>query len=196
MKKISIYIFITSLLNSCESKDSVEITQMQSKEMVTILPNLKNPLIKDSIPISIPSEFEIKINSPVHYINWFYHVDGKTLRDDSFDYQVYNKKNKSKPIHQLDFDESFNENKITIIIKERNHLISKKDAQELLKKYNINRSLDNLKFRDTIKLTFYDKFQKENKEMIDNFNKINDSIYFRGMKEDGSFFYVDKKISW
>ena len=83
--------------------------------MATILPNLKNYLIKDSIPISIPSEFEIKINSPVHYINWFYHVDGKTLRDDSFDYQVYNKKNKSKPIHQLDFDESLMKTKLLLL---------------------------------------------------------------------------------
>jgi len=191
-----IYILIFLLLVSCETKNPIEITQMQSKEMVTILPNLKNPLIKDSIPISIPSEFEIKINSPIHYINWFYHLDGKNLTDDSFDYQVYNKNNKNKPIHQLDFNEPFNENRITIVIKERNHLISKKDAQELLTKYNINRSLDNLKFRDTIKLTTYDKFRKDNKSMINNFNKIKDSINFRGMKDDGSFFYLDKKIDW
>ncbi|MBF7091740.1 hypothetical protein IUY40_09315 [Flavobacterium sp. ALJ2] len=196
MKHNFFYILISISLISCESKAPIEVKQIISNEIVTILPSLKNPSIKDSIVISIPTEFEIIINSSVNYIAWHYRVDGKTLWDDFVEYQVYNKQNKTKPIHQLDFEKSFKNKSISIILKERNHLISKKDAQEILKRYNINRSLDNLKFRDTIKLTTYDKFRIENKEMIDDFNKINDSIKFRVMKGDGSFFYLDKKINW
>ncbi|MCV9932750.1 hypothetical protein OIU80_10690 [Flavobacterium sp. LS1R47] len=196
MKHNFCYILISLFLISCNSKAPIEVKQIVSNEIVTILPSLKNPSIKDSIVISIPTEFEIIINYSVSYIAWHYSIDGKILWDDFVEYQVYNKQNKTKPIHQLNFNEALNDKSINIIIKERNHLISKKNAQELLKKYDINRSLDNLKFKDTIKLTTYDKFRIENKEMINDFNKINDSIKFRVMKGDGSFFYIDKKINW
>lgn len=196
MKYTYLFIIMILLVCSCKSKETVEIKQVDCQEMVTILPNLKNTLVTDSIPISIPSEFIISINSPVYYINWFYVVNGKILRDGSFDFQVYNKKNIKKVIHQLDFDKSYTKEQISIIFKERNHLISKKEAKQLLKKYNIKRSLDDLKFGDTIKLTSYDKFRSQNKYFINDLNKINDSIRFRGMKKDGSFFYLNKKINW
>lgn len=196
MKYTYLFTLMILLVYSCKSKETIEIKQVDCKEMVTILPNLKNNLVKDSVSISIPSEFIISINSPVNYINWFYVVNGKILRDGSFDYQVYNKKNITKVIHQLDFDESYTNGQINIIFKERNHLISKKDAMRLLKKYNIEKSLDHLKFGDTIKLTNYDKFRSQNKYFINELNKINDSIRFRSMKKDGSFFYLDKKINW
>ncbi|MCV9932755.1 hypothetical protein OIU80_10715 [Flavobacterium sp. LS1R47] len=191
------YILIFLLLIACNSKAPIEVKQIVSNEIVTLEDNYKDrSLIKDSIRISIPLEFEITINSSVGYIAWHYNVNGKILNESRFDYQVYDKQNKTKQIRQLDFKETVNNNPISIILKERNHLISKKDAQELLKKYNINRSLDNLNPKDTIKLTTYDKFRIENKEMINDFNKINDSIKFRVMKGDGSFFYIDKKINW
>ena len=44
-------IILLLFLASCDKKVAIVITQMQSKEMVTILPNLKNPLIKDSTTI-------------------------------------------------------------------------------------------------------------------------------------------------
>lgn len=191
------YIFLIFLaLVACEKKDAIEVKQCISSEMVTILPSLKNPLIKDSVVISLPSEFEIKPNFSIRYVGWNYKIDGKTLKKDNFDYQVYDKQNKTETIYQLDFDKPFKKKLVNIIIKERNHLISKKEAQQLLKKYHINKSLNDLKFRDTIKLTTYDKFKIGNKSFIDNLNKINDTIMFRVMKEDGSFFYLDKKINW
>lgn len=58
MKVTHIYFLITSLLFSCHSKDPITVTQIDSKEMVTILPSLKSPAIKDSIVISIPMEFQ------------------------------------------------------------------------------------------------------------------------------------------
>jgi hypothetical protein len=193
MKQPYIFFFVITLLVSCESKKTVEIKQIDSKEMVTILPNIER--INDSVSICIPLEFEININSPIYYINWFYSENNKFL-ENGFDYLVYNKEDQTKFVYQLDFDESFNEKRIAIILKERNHLISKREALELLKKYNVSKSLDNLKPNDTIKLASYDRFKIDNKQVINDLNKISDSINFRAMKKDGSFFYLSKKIDW
>ncbi|MBF7091736.1 hypothetical protein IUY40_09295 [Flavobacterium sp. ALJ2] len=183
-------------LISCESKEPIEVKQIESKEMVTILPSLKNPSTKDSVVISVPIEFKVTMNSSVDYVVWLYRVDNKTLWDEVVDFQVYKKQNKTDPIYQLDFDESSTNKPISIILKERNHLISKKDAQELLKKNNITRSLENLKFGDTIKLTTYDKFRNENKALIYDFEKIKDSIHFKAIRGKKESFYVVKKINW
>lgn len=197
MKQL-IYALLIPILFSCNSSAPIDVKQIDSHEFVAILPSIKNPLIKDSISLSIPIEIEIRINSSkVSYITWNYIVNGKSLYDDTFDYQVYNKQNKKQPIYNLDVNDlSENKKVVNIILKERNHLISKKDAWELLKKYHSNRSLDNLKFGDTIKLTTYDKFRKENPLIINEFNKINDSISFKVTRGEKYFFYVDKKINW
>lgn len=192
------YIMLLVTLFSCNSSVPIDVKQIDSHEIVTILPNLKNPILKDSISLSIPIELEISIkSSKVSYITWNYIVNGKSLYDDTFDYQVYNSKNKTQPISNLDITElSQNEKVIHIILKERNHLISKKDAEKLLKKYHITKSLDNLKFGDTIKLTTYDRFRIENKEIIMDFRKVNDSISFKVTRGEKYFFYLDKKIDW
>ncbi|MBW1655220.1 hypothetical protein [Flavobacterium quisquiliarum] len=197
MKHTYIIIIISLLFFSCESKKPIEIKQTTSKEMVTFEDNfMDRKQIKDSVRISFPIEFKIEINSSIEYIAWIYRVNNKTLDKDYFDYEVYNKHNKTKSIRQLDFDKTVKSASIDIIVKERNHLISRKDAQQVLKKYHINKSLDNLKPTETIKLVAYDKFRKENKLIIQELNKISDSIHFRAMKKDGSFFYVEKKINW
>jgi hypothetical protein len=197
MRKIFFNSVVLLFLVSCKPKEPIEVKQITSKEIVIIEDDYMNRnMIKDSFRMSIPLEFEIRINSSIDYIAWVYRVNNKTLDKDYFDYEVYNKKDKRKQIRQLNFDQSLNENVVSIIVKERNHLISKKDAQELLKKYNISSSLDNLKSGDTIKLTTYNKFRKENKAIVDDFSKINDSINFRVMNSDGTFFYVSKKIKW
>lgn len=197
MKYNYIYILAFFFLIACESKEPIEVKQIISNEMVSLEDNYRDRgSIKDSIRISIPLEFEITINSSIAYIAWHYNVNGKTLNESRFDYQVYNKQNKTKQIRQLDFNETLKSNCVGIIIKERNHLISKKCAEYLLKKYNIHKSLDDLKSNDTIRLVSYDKFRTDNKQMINEFNKISDSINFRTMKKDGSFFYVRKKINW
>ncbi|MBW1655222.1 MULTISPECIES: hypothetical protein [Flavobacterium] len=197
MKQL-IFTLLIIILFSCNSRAPIDVKQIDSQEAVTILPSLKNPLIKDSLSLSIPIELEIHINSSkVSYITWNYIVNGKSQYDDTFDYQVYNKRNKTHPISNLNANDLSHSRKIiNIILKERNHLISKKEAKELLKKYHINRSLDNLKFGDTIKLTTYDKFKKENKEIIKNITKINDSISFKVTRGEKYFFFLDKKINW
>lgn len=196
MKQLLCFMLFTVLF-SCNSSTPIDVTQIDTHEMVTILPNLKNPLIKDSIVLSTPIEFKIDIkSSKVSYITWNYIVNGKSLYDDTFDYQVYNKQNKMQPISRLDNSDLKNTKTINIILKERNHLVSKKDAEQLLKKYLITKSLDSLKFGDTIKLTTYNKFKKENSKMIMDLRKVNDSIIFKVTRGEKYFFYLDKKINW
>ncbi len=179
---------------SCESKNPIDVKQINSQEVVTLLSNQKN----DSIAICLPLEFEMTINSnKVKYITWNYYVNNKKPSlDDFFDYHLYDKKNKIKPIHELNFDLGENNKFIYLILKERKHFISKVEAQKLLKKYNIKKSLDSLKLTDTIKLISYDKFRKENNLIINDFNKINDSIIFKVTRGEKYFFYLDKKINW
>ncbi|AWK07110.1 hypothetical protein HYN56_23910 [Flavobacterium crocinum] len=192
-----LYVLLLGLsLISCEFKEPIEITQIISKEMVILEDNYKDrSATKDSIRISIPLEFEVNMDSSTRYVVWFYRVDKKTLMDDAFDYEVYNKQDKTKQIFQIDSDLA-NNKLINIIIKQNNYLISKRDAQKLLKKYNINKSLENLKSHDIIRLTTYDKFRNENKTLINDFNKIPDSIHFKAMRGKKENFYVVKKINW
>jgi hypothetical protein len=194
--KNKLYVLAFMLLVACEAKSPIEVTQVSSNEIVTFEDNyLDRNTKKDSIRMSIPIEFEIKIKSSIKYITWIYIVNNKILDKDYFDYEVYNKESKTKPIRQLDFNE-LSDDSITIVLKERNHLISRKDALKLLQKYNINKSVDNLKNNDTIKLIRYDEFRKNNIEIINDFKKINDPIKFKIMRKDGKFFYVNKKINW
>lgn len=194
--KNKLYILLFMLLIACEAKSPIEVTQVGSNEIVTFEDNyLDRNTQKDSVRMSIPIEFKFKIKSSIKHINWIYIVNNKILDKDYFDYEVYNKEIKTKQIRQLDFNE-VSGNLITIILKERNHLISRNDAIKLLKKYNINKSVDNLRKNDTIKVIPYDKFRKDNIDIINDFKKINDSIKFKIMRKDGKFFYVNKKINW
>lgn len=196
MKYTYKYISIMLLLFSCQQKEPIIVEQIISKEVVTILPNLKNPSIQDSVVISIPLEFKVTMNSTVDYVVWLFRINNKTLWDDVIDYQVYKKQNKTEPIYQLDSDKSLIDKPIDIIIRERNHLISKTDAKTLLRKYNRNKSLDNLKLGDTIKLVTYDKLRNENKTLIEDFEKVKDSIHFKAIRGEKENFYIAKKINW
>lgn len=193
-----IYISIFLLLISCESKEPILVKQIFSDEMVTIQPNFKKTSIKDSVFISIPTEFEITItSSKIREIDLFYIINNKRLFIGLSDYEVYNKQNKTKPIYTLNTYLS-SDRPTYIIVKERNHLISKIDAQNLLKKNNIDVHLSDLKQGDTIKIAPYNKFRKDNIDIIYDLKKINDSIIFNIWKGsgEGETVYVKQKINW
>lgn len=184
------------MLVSCKYNEPVIVKQIGSKEIVTIFVNVKNgPDKNDSISITIPSEFEITLDSSkVRSLDLYYFVNKKLLTDDFLDYQVYNKKNKRKPIYSI--EPYLADNPLNIIIKERNHLISKDDANALLKKYDIKQSVNNLKFGDTIKLIAFNKLLKENKKVLNELNKVNDSIFFRLTTDKGEVLILKRKIQW
>jgi len=93
MKLNYIFILFTTILISCELKDPIEVKQINSKEIVTLLPNKKG----DSIPICLPIEFELTINSSkVRYITWNYFLNNKKPSlNDFFDYHLYDRQNKT-----------------------------------------------------------------------------------------------------
>ncbi|WP_125720231.1 hypothetical protein [Flavobacterium ustbae] len=190
------YMITCLSLASCDNIEPLKIKQISSKEIVTFFVNTENGLDKkDSISIIIPTEFELKLNtSKVRVLDLNYILNKRRLMDDFFEYQVYNKKNRQKPIYSL--KPYLNDNPLNIIIKERNHLISKDDANGLLKKYNIKKSVNNLKIGDTIKLIPFDQLLKENKKILDELNKINDSIFFRVTLKGGEVLIVKQKINW
>lgn len=199
MKKILIYFVINLLLISCQSKDPILVKQIISNEMVTIKPDYQNPLTKDSVPITIPIEFEItqNLSNLKSFDLYFILINNKRLLDDISDYQVYDKQNKTKPIYfSVDSEQLSSQKTFKIIVKIRRQMISRKEAEELLRKYNINQSLDYLKLKDTIKLTTSNRFRKENSSIINNLNKINDSIVFSALLEGGKKKAIKEKINW
>lgn len=185
------------ILFSCKN-DPISIKQIPCKEIVTLEDNYRDrKIVKDSFRISIPIEFEILINSSkVKYITWNFRVDNKILDKDLYDYDFYLKENALKRIYQLESDFLSHNKKITAIVKVNNCLISRDEALELIRKYNMNKSLNDLKPNSVIELTTYDKFRKENPLIINEFNKINDSISFKVTRGEKYFFHVDKKINW
>jgi len=194
MKKIMFLGALLCLTNSCKKKEPISIEEINSDEIVTITHNEKKIQTGDSVDIHFPKEFKIVMNSDnIIDLSIYYFINKRTLMNIT-DYEISEKINK-KPI--LSFKSYLSSKKpIDIIIKERNHLISKNEAKELLKKYNINQSLDNLKFGDTIKLIPYNQFRKENNSTINDLKKINDSIFFRVTSNEGKVFTKGEKINW
>ncbi|WP_294965682.1 hypothetical protein [uncultured Flavobacterium sp.] len=197
MKYLNLFLFAILVLSSCKN-DPISVKQITSKEMVTLENNYRNrSKVKDSFRISIPIEFEIIINSSkVKYITWNFLVDNKILDKDYYDYDVYLKGNKINPIYQFTPDFLSTNKHIAIIIKENNYLISKAQVLELLSKYKTKSLLDDLKFGKVIELTTFDKFRIDNKNLINEFRKVNDSIIFKVTRGEKYFFYLDKKIDW
>nr|WP_294932614.1 hypothetical protein [uncultured Flavobacterium sp.] len=75
-------------------------------------------------------------------------------------------------------------------------MISREVAETILKKYNINKSFENLKFRDTIKLTGYNQFRKDNPDIVEDFRRVSDSIVFSMSLKGGERVHISKKINW
>jgi hypothetical protein len=86
-----------------------------------------------------------------------------------------------------------NKKEIMTVVKVNNYLISRTEAIELMKKYNSNKSLNDLKLNSAIELTIYDKFRRENKTIINEFNRTADSISFKVTRDEKKFSYLEKK---
>lgn len=198
MNKKLICLLIILLLISCKKEESILIKQISTNEMATINLDYQYAETKDSICLTIPIEFEIiQKKSDLKSIHLYYiKINNRRLLDDISDYQVYDKQNKTTPIYfSLNKNQLSSQQIFKIIVKIRTQMISKKDAQEILKKYSINQSIETLKLNDIIKLKSVSEFKKRNKNIIDSFRKINDSIVFvySNGEENQS---IKKKINW
>lgn len=197
MKKLIIIIILA--LISCNAKEPISVKEIISDERVTIRPDYQRPVTNDSVPITIPVEFEITTNTKnIRNLDlYFILINNKRLLDEITDYQIYFKENKTKRVFfSLNKYELNSQKKFHIIIKLRTQMISKKDAETLLKKYRVNQSFENLKFRDTIKLVAYNKFRKENPEIIKGFQKVRDSLVFSVSLKEGKRVHIRQKINW
>jgi hypothetical protein len=189
MNNICIYICILLILASCGHQENISVEHTISDEIVTITQSSNNKN-SDSVCLNIPLEFKLNIPSNIEYFSIDNIINNHYLSIPS-DVVIYNKQDK-KPI--FDFKEYLTPTKpFNIIIREKNHLISKHYATELLKKYNINYSLENLKLGDTIKLVSYNQFRKENPLLLNEFRKIGDTIIITTRKK-GEEIYKPKKI--
>ncbi len=167
------------------------IKQISSNEMVTITPDFKNKTSKDSVSINIPVEFEIKTNSSLESIDLYYVVNRKVLMQIN-EFEVFKKDNKTKPINNLKPYLSV-EKPLRVILREENHLISKNQAQELLKKYHRIQSLENFKLGDTIEIEPYSQFRKNNPIFLNELRKIGDTLIIT-TRIKGEEIYKPKKI--
>lgn len=196
MRKIIFLAAIICALNSCKKTENINIKQIISDQIVTISPSLKKIDVKDSISINIPIEFEIETyDSSLESIDLYYMINRKNLMQIS-EFDMFINNGKSKPINSLNSYLSV-EKPLRIILREKNHLISKNYARELLKRYDINHSLENLKLVDTIKLVPYNQFRKENPLFLKELRKVGDTIIITTRKKDEEIYKHKKiKINW
>jgi hypothetical protein len=193
MKKIILLAFTICTINSCKKKEYITIKQIVSDQIVTITPNLKKIDAKDSVSINIPAEFEIETyDSSLESINLYYVINQKNLMQIS-EFEMFISNN--KPINNLKFYLSV-EKPLRIILREKNHLISNY-ARELLKRYNINKSLEDFKLGDTIKLVSYNQFRKENYFILNDLRKVGDTVIITTRKKGEEIYKPTKiKINW
>ena len=185
-KPIFFLVLIIFSITSCKKKESIYLREIVSDEIVTITPNLKKTVNEDSVLINIPAEFEMQIyDSSLESIDLYYVIDKKTLMQIS-EFEMFSKRNSLEPYLSV-------EKPIRIILREKNHLISNNYAKELLERYNINKTLENFKLGDTIKLVSYNRFRKDNLFFINELRKIGDTIIITTRKK-GEDIYKPKKI--
>lgn len=179
---------------SCNLEKKIKIKQIASDENILIYKSFRN-VKSDSISLDIPIEFDLNINE-FPYIRSFiiYYYSNQKYLSNIIDYKIYNKEN-SKIIYSI---EELNPKNIPnkILIRSGNYLISEKDAKLLLKKYNKTKLLKDLKFGDTIKMIPLNQFRMENKNIINELSKANDSIIFRINIGKDNPILVKQKINW
>lgn len=196
MRDFLIIVLIFQLFfTSCNLEKKIKIKQIASNENILIYKSFRN-VKSDSINLDIPIEFDLNINefSDVRSFIIYYYSNQKYLSN-IIDYKIYNKEN-LKIIYAI---EELNPKNIPnkILIRSGNYLISEEDAKLLLKKYNkTNKLLKDLKFGDTIKIIPLNQFRMENKNIINELSKANDSIIFRINLGKDNPILVKQKINW
>lgn len=188
------FILIFFVLVSCQPKKIMTVDQIPSNEKVQIYFDVRNPN-KDSVNISIPLEYKLFKKQKKIYSLGITFISNKKDLEELRDFRIYNKVNHKLLYATVELTpDEIPEN---LIITENDIRISRKEAQELLLKYDINKDISQIKDLDTINLIAYNQFKKDNPAIIKKIKKINDSIIFR--VRDGKnpkSFIIAKKIDW
>ncbi|MDR7371013.1 hypothetical protein [Flavobacterium aquidurense] len=182
------------ILFSCQNKNNITLKPVVSNESVFMKANYRHPE-KDSIILDLPLEYKIINNSSKEIDNSDILIthNGHSLSylDDFivFDKNQYYSNNfleTKKKIKQKE--------QLHIIIRENYIYISKKEAYQILKKYNIDQNL--LKTTKAVKIVNFNKFIIENPEIMNEINKSNDSILLSNFNKGTLIFINRKKINW
>nr|WP_294932607.1 hypothetical protein [uncultured Flavobacterium sp.] len=193
------YIYIISLvlffISSCNTNEPYSIKEVASEQIVLLSLNHRKSPSKDSLSISIPNEYEITINElSINSFGIDYLIDNKYLKEGS-EYVIYDKSNNKSIFSFKPYLAS--KKTFAIIIRENNHLISRNDAEELMNKYKIRYSVNDLKFEDTIKLVSYNHFREQNPNFLKKTRKVEDKIrIITSIKGEKKFNSRDYKINW
>lgn len=190
MKRNIILLSIFILLLGCSEKKYFR--EVVSKEMVSIS---KATIINDEfLVMNIPLEFNLFLDkSNEQDVGFYFEIDNKTILHGE-DYLIFDKKTKKwvwslKNREYVDYPKSIY---IFYLYK-----VNDEYAQELIKKYNPKKSLDDLKtYKDTIHLVSYAKFRKDNPKFLKEMRKKTDSLQLSIGFKGGKQMVVGEKIKW
>lgn len=162
-------------------KDNTILKPLISTENVFIK---NDKYSKDSLILDIPIEYRIINNSSkdIDKLTIYITHNGSILRDLD-DFIVFDK-------NQYHFDKILN---LKNVIKPKNHLdiiirtnyiyIQKKEASKIFSKYKIDENL--IKIKNSVKIIGFDKFRKENPQIMNRLISYHDSIiaanYYKGI---------------
>lgn len=184
---ITLFIFV-----GCQSGKSPYFKEIISTKEIA-LTKVRGAFSTDSVTLNIPVEFSLNLdNSDIKSVVAYYISDGRQLMQIE-DYLVYNSKN-NRVMSVLDNSDNIYPEKMYVL---QNIHISNNQAELLIKKYNSNASLNNIKTgRDTIKLVTYEKYIKDNPNFIKEMRKKTDSLILSIHFFNGSSKVVGEKIKW
>lgn len=196
MKQLSILIIMIMLL-SCKTKQDIKISEVSSNSYVTLSEDFKVSN-SDSICLNIPLELEINFPDNTKKVVFELFINGK-YKQYINDYKIeYTKKNKPQILYEgITFNEERPE-KLIIRLFIKNNLISKKTADSLLIKYDIqNLKANDIHRMDSVKLGSYVNFRKQNFKIMKFIRKKEDFLIINTKEQDKKDYSSTKyKINW
>ena len=193
MKRIlSILILCFFGILSCQTKIPY-FKNTVSKRNVTITMREVN---KENVYIlNIPIEFELNLNrKEIKDVGIYYDNNNKRVQY-PFDYLVYDGETNKVlfAIEDLKYDSYPN----SIYIVDGLNILTYEQAVELLKKYNVDKSLSKLKTKtDTIPLTPYKKFREDFPDFINKMKEIPDTLRLSIGFSNGIEEVFEEQIKW
>ena len=182
MKKLHLLILFFTI--SCQPQ-KLEVQQIISDEPVTIFPHYENNH-PDSINMKIPTEYLFNVKpKDVGFPPLVYYNENGILQSYTSNYTIYNKKSKKRMYSG--FDENI---PIHLFIIDRNFHLSKKEAQNILDKYKINKNVHDIELGDSVNVASYKRVRQDFPWIVERLNKIPDSVAFNFTKNH----FLGKKV--
>ncbi|TDP60082.1 hypothetical protein [Flavobacterium dankookense] len=190
MKKTALLFSTLFFFMSCAEKKYLK--EVISNEKISI--TLKETFEETYYNLNIPIEFELNLNDDkiISAIPYFEIDDKRGFSGDNY----YIDKRGKKKMFSLDRYKPYNYPTNIYIVSEKRK-ITKEEVIELIKKYNPSKTIESLKSKnDTIYLTPYLQYRKDNPQFLYEMRKQPDSlilsIYIKGKGSK----VVGERINW